>query len=263
MSDVAADWYPDPSGKHEFRYWDGQTWTGHVSSGGETSWDPPPDADGGGDAGATDAGAASASSVDALPAAEDLVNADAAGVTEMPTAEPNAYEPWATSGAAPAAGEGAWAPADGGDAGAPGQEAVQQADAGTGHGGSTGSDDSNLAAIELARLPEESADWLRKVAAQVQPRLDRINPAWSSSPQAEAARACAFGLLLGHLANKYPDMRDDLAAAAEAHPSFSTLDAGSRLQTLEQIAQEWPRAAQWLGPLIDVEDPQRVGMLFD
>ena len=288
MSDVAADWYPDPSGKFEFRYWDGETWTGHVSSGGETSWDPPPDApagDGGSgaavaDVGMADAGtgaagagsagtAGAASAVDALPAADDLVNAELAGVTEMPTAEANAYEPWA-AGASAGAGGGLGASAPGGDGGGHDEWAPQgtggavPATAGTATA-TTGTDleDSNLVAIERAGIPPESADWLRKVAAQVQPRLDRINGSWSQLPQAEAARACAFGLLLGHLATLHPHMRDDLGAAAEAHPSFSTLDAGSRLQTLEQIAQERTRAAQWLGPLIDVDDVGRVSMLFD
>lgn len=35
-----ADWYPDPSGRHELRYWDGQIWTAHVSSHGRPSVDP-------------------------------------------------------------------------------------------------------------------------------------------------------------------------------------------------------------------------------
>ena len=34
-------WYPDPLGRHEFRYWDGATWTHHVASGGRQSVDPP------------------------------------------------------------------------------------------------------------------------------------------------------------------------------------------------------------------------------
>jgi uncharacterized protein YxjI len=43
-----ADWYPDPSGRHEHRYWDGTRWTEHVSSHGRQSVDtdtssrPPP-----------------------------------------------------------------------------------------------------------------------------------------------------------------------------------------------------------------------------
>ena len=43
-----ADWYPDPSGRHEHRYWDGTRWTEHVSSHGrqgvdaDTSSRPPP-----------------------------------------------------------------------------------------------------------------------------------------------------------------------------------------------------------------------------
>ncbi len=35
-----ADWYPDPGGKHEQRYWDGSRWTEHVASHGTQSVDP-------------------------------------------------------------------------------------------------------------------------------------------------------------------------------------------------------------------------------
>jgi uncharacterized protein YxjI len=45
MTDVPqqtpADWYPDPIGRHELRYWDGTQWTEHVSSHGRQSVDPP------------------------------------------------------------------------------------------------------------------------------------------------------------------------------------------------------------------------------
>ena len=37
---VAAGWYPDPTGRHERRYWDGATWTDHVVNGGTQSLDP-------------------------------------------------------------------------------------------------------------------------------------------------------------------------------------------------------------------------------
>lgn len=41
MSDtVAADWYPDPYGRSELRYWDGAAWTDHVSSNGRQGTDP-------------------------------------------------------------------------------------------------------------------------------------------------------------------------------------------------------------------------------
>jgi len=36
---VAADWYPDPMGKHEYRYWDGELWTDQVASHGRQSTD--------------------------------------------------------------------------------------------------------------------------------------------------------------------------------------------------------------------------------
>jgi hypothetical protein len=35
-----ASWLPDPSGAHELRYWDGATWTPHVSDQGTTGQDP-------------------------------------------------------------------------------------------------------------------------------------------------------------------------------------------------------------------------------
>ena len=36
-----ANWYPDPYGRHELRYWDGGQWTEHVSSHGRQSTDAP------------------------------------------------------------------------------------------------------------------------------------------------------------------------------------------------------------------------------
>ncbi len=33
------EWLPDPTGRHELRYWDGNRWTEHVSTRGETDWD--------------------------------------------------------------------------------------------------------------------------------------------------------------------------------------------------------------------------------
>ncbi|MGC4961589.1 DUF2510 domain-containing protein [Gordonia sp. DT101] len=33
-------WYPDPAGRHQFRYWNGQTWTEHVADAGQQGIDP-------------------------------------------------------------------------------------------------------------------------------------------------------------------------------------------------------------------------------
>jgi len=38
---LAADWYPDPLGRHEHRFWDGALWTEHVASAGRQAIDPP------------------------------------------------------------------------------------------------------------------------------------------------------------------------------------------------------------------------------
>lgn len=37
---VAPGWHPDPHGRHQFRWWDGNHWTGHVSDEGAVSTDP-------------------------------------------------------------------------------------------------------------------------------------------------------------------------------------------------------------------------------
>jgi hypothetical protein len=38
---VPAAWQPDPLGRHEFRYWNGATWTEHVADAGVAGVDPP------------------------------------------------------------------------------------------------------------------------------------------------------------------------------------------------------------------------------
>ncbi len=40
-NELPAAWYPDPEERHELRYWDGRSWTTHVSDAGITSQDPP------------------------------------------------------------------------------------------------------------------------------------------------------------------------------------------------------------------------------
>ncbi len=40
MSDTNPSWHPDPTGKHDHRYWDGTQWTEHVSDAGIASVDP-------------------------------------------------------------------------------------------------------------------------------------------------------------------------------------------------------------------------------
>jgi len=38
---IPADWYKDPSGRFEYRYWDGSKWTDNVSRAGVAYKDPP------------------------------------------------------------------------------------------------------------------------------------------------------------------------------------------------------------------------------
>jgi Protein of unknown function (DUF2510) len=55
MTTPAPGWLPDPSGRHEYRYWDGGSWTPDVSDGGLTATDPVPGLPSPGDAAPTDA----------------------------------------------------------------------------------------------------------------------------------------------------------------------------------------------------------------
>ncbi len=49
-------WHPDPTGRHEHRYWDGEQWTDHVADGGQSSTDPLDGGPGESGAGATPSG---------------------------------------------------------------------------------------------------------------------------------------------------------------------------------------------------------------
>jgi hypothetical protein len=40
-SNAPAGWYADPSSRYDLRYWDGSTWTEHVSRAGQQYTDPP------------------------------------------------------------------------------------------------------------------------------------------------------------------------------------------------------------------------------
>lgn len=40
-ANIPANWYADPSGRFELRYWDGQKWTEHVARGGQQFTDAP------------------------------------------------------------------------------------------------------------------------------------------------------------------------------------------------------------------------------
>lgn len=258
----AADWYPDPSGRFQFRYWDGETWTGHVSTEGSTDWDPPGD-------GVPEGGEESATTQDAEPAvgasvaesevaqAEDAEVGDvgdaAVGDTAVGDTAVRGPDAETAEGTQDVAADQQWAPQPEGDA--------QATQGGTIEEGEPA--DTNLVANQRAGLDPDVEAWLDEVAGQVEPRLSRIEESWTSQPQAEAARACAYGLLVGHLAHRHPHMRNDLSLVAESHPSFTTLEAGARLDTLEQIARDPQRTAAWLGPLIGNEDVDRVQMLFD
>lgn len=56
MSDITpAGWQPDPTGRHEHRYWDGTTWTDNVSDAGTAATDPFTEAAAPETAGASDA----------------------------------------------------------------------------------------------------------------------------------------------------------------------------------------------------------------
>lgn len=153
------------------------------------------------------------------------------------------------------------APAEAPSAQAPANEGPSEG--GSGEGGDPSASDPNAVAIERAEVDARMTEWLHQVAGQVDPRLDRVAPDWRQREQAQAARACVFGLLLAHLARGYPHAREAIHQVVEHHPSYSTLTAGARLSTLERIVADPESMAAWIGPLIDVTDSERVRLLLE
>jgi len=104
-----AGWQPDPTGRHEHRYWDGNAWTDHVADGGVSSTDPY-DAAGAGAGDATAATPAPTSGWDAPPPAPetgagDPTVAETAPISAVPPPDPTTA--WgATSAMPPVPGPG-------------------------------------------------------------------------------------------------------------------------------------------------------------
>ena len=124
------------------------------------------------------------------------------------------------------------------------------------------STDPNIQAIHRSGVDEDVAQWLQAVADQVDQRLDLVASHWRQRPQRETVRACAFGLLLGHLATMYPLAEEQINRVTEAHASFVNIPAGSRLQTFKEVAADPGRTASWLGPMLGNETPEAVVRLF-
>lgn len=107
MTDSTPGWQPDPTGKHDHRYWDGSQWTENVSDAGVASIDPY-------EAPAVDEPTAAMDTPGDEPAAGDEpVAVDEPTVVE-PTPAADATAAWPTAPAAPSAWPGATA-----DPGAP------------------------------------------------------------------------------------------------------------------------------------------------
>lgn len=88
MTDSTPGWQPDPSGKHDHRYWDGSQWTDNVSDGGVASTDP------------YDAGAAAGAPDAPGGPADDATVVDTPAVAASDQPAPDATAAWPTAGAA-------------------------------------------------------------------------------------------------------------------------------------------------------------------
>lgn len=99
---IPAAWHPDPTGRHEYRYWDGQQWTDHVADQGQASIDP---VTGGGaaDAGATDAEEGAATDATG-PEGATTSTGDSGGWT-APESSPGGTDAGAAQPTQPAAGQ--------------------------------------------------------------------------------------------------------------------------------------------------------------
>jgi hypothetical protein len=95
MSDNTPGWQPDPSGKHDHRYWDGSQWTDNVSDGGVAGTDPY----------VPDATVADAPTPDDAPTAVDTPAAGDTGWAQpAPPTTPDATAAWPAATTAGAAG---------------------------------------------------------------------------------------------------------------------------------------------------------------
>jgi len=107
MSDTTpAGWLPDPTGRHDHRYWDGSRWTEHVADAGVAATDPQgaPDLPPPG-AAAPGPSAAQPATTDPSPTSEQPATTDPAPTVEQPAASdpaPTAETP-AAPGPAPTA----------------------------------------------------------------------------------------------------------------------------------------------------------------
>ncbi len=127
-----AAWHPDPLGRHQYRYWDGERWTDHVADDGRTSTDPidpAPSHDTASAAGGGDQATADPTGVTRPGTAGDAVTA--APGDGAPTASGGATTPPGATGATGgtgAGGAGGWADSPSGPSGAPPAAAQVPAD---------------------------------------------------------------------------------------------------------------------------------------
>lgn len=110
MTQVPGGWHADPTGRYEYRYWDGARWTDHVSRGGQTFVDPVTPAAPTATAATTEP--APTEPTAGLPGSEESTGTTAAtdpGAASEPTNAPTG-SPWAGAAAGAAAGLPSTAP---------------------------------------------------------------------------------------------------------------------------------------------------------
>jgi hypothetical protein len=122
MTDTPASWQPDPTGRHDHRYWDGLRWTDHVADAGVAGTDPYDDQDvvteGTGGSGGEGEAVATTGAVWAGGVADEPAAADEAAA-EGPTGDVGAedvtsVQSWdrPADDAAPAAAASGWGAAE-------------------------------------------------------------------------------------------------------------------------------------------------------
>ncbi|MEX2324226.1 MAG: DUF2510 domain-containing protein [Nitriliruptoraceae bacterium] len=123
MSTPAA-WHPDPTGRHEYRYWDGQQWTEHVANGGVAAIDPLPGTPADAQQQAAAASQQGQSPATSSAAAESGADANEAAAQQQPDTGQATPSSTATGDGSTSAGESevaaGSAPVDAGDADAGG-----------------------------------------------------------------------------------------------------------------------------------------------
>jgi len=243
---IPAAWHPDPTGRHEYRYWDGQRWTEHVANAGQRAIDPLDGRPAAATAGQQASVQAASVEQQAQPAAQPTQPAAQATQPSAQPAQPAAQpdSPDATDGSAQTATAEPSPDASTNQAPAP-----SSADA-SGEAASTGDEASADAATTTS-------------AEQVTPASpSQESSAASTDPDTPAADGPATGAHLYAVGQPDPEASDSTDASATTGPAAGG-DPTSHQDPATALAEPPPLQRNDAGQSVSTADATRPEIVDD